>query len=67
MKIDTYYDITCSCCARSRSTDFEHGMHFSKPLLAKHAKREGWGEDSVTKLPICPDCMAVIKTKNDSE
>lgn len=57
MKIDTYYDITCCRCARSRSTDFEKGMHHNKTALRKFAKAEGWGRDRETNNPICPDCM----------
>ena len=45
MKVDTYYDITCCRCARSRSTDFELGMCQSEKTLRFYAKAEGWGED----------------------
>lgn len=52
--IETWFDVTCQCCARSRSTDFEKGMSNSKALLSKLAYREGWKcQNGIT---LCPDC-----------
>lgn len=52
--IDTYYDLTCSVCAKSRSTDYEMGMETRKDILLKHAHSEGW--QCIDKL-LCPDCV----------
>ncbi len=55
LKIDTYYDITCTCCGRSRSTDFDKGMWmFEKPILRKAAEKEGWKFKN--GLNLCPIC-----------
>ena len=51
---DTYYDVTCGECARSRSTDFEMGMEASKDVLRARASQEGWIRKD--KKNICPDC-----------
>ena len=57
IKIDSYYDVTCCCCARSRSSDFEKGMETSKSLLSKLAYKEGWRcRDGIT---LCPECRSV--------
>lgn len=60
MKIDVYYDVTCCHCAKSRSTDFEMGMSYSRHHIQRAARREGWGSDKDTGAPICPDCMSRI-------
>ena len=52
--IDTYYDLTCSCCAKSRSTDFEMGMETQKARLVKYARAEGWR--CIQNKLFCPDC-----------
>lgn len=54
IQIDTWYDVTCHCCARSRSSDFEKGMATSKTVLSKLAYREGW--KSRNGVTLCPDC-----------
>ena len=33
IKIDTYFDISCCQCAKSRSTDYEQGMEVSKVII----------------------------------
>jgi hypothetical protein len=59
--IDTYYDLTCSVCAKSRSTDYEMGMETRKDILLKHAHSEGW--QCIDKL-LCPDC---VRRKREGE
>ena len=60
IKIDTWYDTTCSCCARSCSTDFEKGMEASKSVLSRLAYKEGWKcRDGAT---LCPECAVSAKT-----
>ena len=52
--IDTYYDITCQECGKSRSTDFQMGMEMSKARLSKLAYSEGWKcKANITLCPIC--------------
>ena len=54
IEIDTWFDVTCRCCARSRSSDFEKGMEASKRVLSKLAYNEGWKcRDGIT---LCPEC-----------
>lgn len=54
IKIDTYFDVTCSHCGRSRSTDFERGMETKKTVLSKLAYREGW--KCIQGNTYCPEC-----------
>lgn len=55
IKIDTYYDITCDRCGKSRSTDYNLGMLTCKKELQKYAYAEGWKcKNGVT---MCPDCV----------
>ena len=55
IRIDTYYDITCDCCSRSWSTDFNAndrkmnrndeggmGMETNKQRLSRLAYASGW-------------------------
>lgn len=72
IRIDTYYDITCDCCAKSWSTDFDcanksmgkygsggMGMAMSKSELKRFAYMSGWKyHDGKT---LCPDCVAKCK------
>lgn len=66
IRIDTYFDITCDCCARSWSTDFDGnkmavitgnggmGMATDKKWLRKAASKAGWKcKDGRT---LCPEC-----------
>lgn len=66
IRIDTYYDITCDCCSRSWSTDFNGnkmdthggggmGMSMSKSALSKAAYRSGWKNRNGRTL--CPECF----------
>lgn len=55
IRIDTYFDITCASCAKSRSTDFEMGMETQKGRLLKLAYSEGW--KCISKRTLCPDCV----------
>lgn len=59
IRIDTYYDLTCDSCARSRSTDFEKGMETQKGLLMKIAYAEGW--KCVMGETLCPDCIRRLR------
>lgn len=52
--IDTYYDVSCVNCGRSRSTDFEKGMETTKKSLSKRAYAEGW--KCRKGKTLCPDC-----------
>ena len=52
--LDTWYDLTCDCCSRSRSEDFGYGMASSKGHLQKAAYKEGWKCRKGKNL--CPDC-----------
>lgn len=52
--IDTYYDLTCTECAKSRSTDYEKGMETRKDLLLKYARTEGWR--CISNKVLCPSC-----------
>ena len=56
--IDTYYDITCRECGRSRSTDFQMGMEMSKARLNKLAYSEGW--KCKANRTLCPECAEII-------
>lgn len=52
--IETYFDVTCSECGKSRSTDFEFGMETSKSRLSRLAYSEGWKcKGGKTLCPIC--------------
>lgn len=66
IKIDTYFDISCECCARSWSTDFDGnkmavitgtggmGMATDRKWLRKAATKAGWKcKDGRT---LCPEC-----------
>ena len=55
--IDTYYDITCQECGRSRSTDFQRGMEMSKARLSKLAYSEGW--KCKANRTLCPECAEI--------
>lgn len=68
IRIDTYYDITCDCCGRSWSTDFNvnegrmsrfrdggMGMEMDKKLLSKMAYSSGW--KCKAGRTLCPDCL----------
>lgn len=59
MRIDTYLDITCEACGRSRSTGFEKGMieGNDKKKFEMLAKSEGWGEKST--MTLCPKCLSI--------
>ena len=54
IQIDTYYDITCNHCGKSRSTDFQMGMEMSKSRLSKLAYNEGW--KCKNEITLCPEC-----------
>lgn len=54
MKLDTWYDLTCNCCSRSWSADFENGMYTSKKCLQKDSHKSGWRCRRGKNL--CPDC-----------
>lgn len=56
IEIDSYYDIRCSNCGMSRSTDIDggRGMMTDKGLLQKTAYREGWVSRGGKTL--CPAC-----------
>lgn len=57
--IDTYYDLTCQECGKSRSTDFQMGMEMSKARLSKLAYSEGWKcKEGKT---VCPDCAKIAE------
>lgn len=52
--IDTYFDVTCSECGKSRSTDFGFGMEIYKNRLLRLAYRDGWKcKGGKTLCPIC--------------
>jgi hypothetical protein len=55
IKIDTYFDISCCQCAKSRSTDYEQGMEVSKSKLSKLAYLEGW--KCINGKTLCPVCV----------
>lgn len=42
LKVDRYFDVTCSVCGRSLSTDFERGFALSVAMARKWAKEEGF-------------------------
>ncbi len=58
LPVDAYYDITCSKCAKSRSTDFQMGMMTSKPTLQKYAQSEGW--QHINGKTYCPECAKAL-------
>lgn len=54
IKLDTWYDVSCSRCAKSRSTDYERGMEQKKFILSKRAYAEGWKcRGGETLCPVC--------------
>lgn len=61
LKIDAYYDLTCTICASHRSTDFSYGWEMNRAVLIKRAHKEGW---RAVKAPdgnimtLCPICAA---------
>lgn len=69
IKIDTYYDITCHCCGRSWSSDFNErprrmdsdggmGMAADKASLSRRAYAAGWKcRNGVT---LCPECLKTV-------
>lgn len=63
MKVDRYMDISCCRCAKSRSTDYGMGMWpgTKASVLVAAARKEGWGMDKETSLPVCPECMGTKK------
>lgn len=63
IRLDTYFDVTCGACARSRSTDFEKGMATCKGRLSKMAYAEGW--KCISGKTLCPDCTR--KHRRDTE
>lgn len=65
IRLDTYYDVTCDSCARSRSTDFEMGMETEKSILAKRAYSEGW--KCIIGKTLCPECVRKKRAGGDLE
>lgn len=72
IRIDTYYDITCDCCSRSWSTDFNAndrkmnrndeggmGMETNKQRLSRLAYASGWKYKNGKTL--CPECSGKEK------
>ena len=57
--IDTYYDLTCQECGKSRSTDYQMGMEMSKARLSKLAYLEGWKCKS--NRTLCPECAKIAE------
>ena len=56
IEIDSFYDIRCSNCGLSRSTDIDGGlgMMTDKGQLQKAAYREGWiSRNGQTLCPVC--------------
>ena len=64
LRIDKYFDITCSVCGFSRSTDYERGFETNPSRLRKLAKAEGWksvlseATDDGTEGTLCPSCAS---------
>ena len=54
IRIDTWYDVACDNCAKSRSTDYERGMETDKRRLRRYAHEEGWKYKEGQTL--CPEC-----------
>jgi len=59
MKIDTYYDITCSKCFRSASTDWNMSMFNSKQSCKNWAKENKW--KTVKDENVCFGCTTIEK------
>lgn len=72
IRIDTYYDITCDCCSRSWSTDFNAndrkmnrndeggmGMENNKQRLSRLAYASGW--KCKNGKTLCPECVGKEK------
>ena len=70
IRIDTYYDITCDCCSRSWSTDFnandrkmnrndEGGMKKPQQPLSSPSYFS-WGKIKNGKT-LCPECVGKEK------
>ena len=55
IQIDAYYDVTCSHCGKSRSTDYQQGMEMNKSRLSKLAYKEGW--KCKNERTLCPECV----------
>lgn len=53
-KVDRYFDVTCSVCGRSLSTDFGRGMAISPAMARKWAKEEGFS--CKNGRTVCRDC-----------
>lgn len=51
---ETYYDIKCDHCSRTRSEDYGKGKHGNKYDLTKQATAEGWRV--VDDKNVCPIC-----------
>ena len=54
LKVDRYFDITCSVCGRSLSTDFGRGMAPSAAMARKWAREEGFS--CKHGRTVCRDC-----------
>ena len=53
-KLDTYYDLTCEYCGRTRSKDFNCGTNPNKEDLLRNAAEDGWKIiDGKNTCPIC--------------
>lgn len=55
IQIDSYYDITCNHCGKSRSTDYQKGMETNPAMLRKLAYKEGWKYKE--GMTLCPECI----------
>ena len=56
-KLDTYYDLTCAQCDRTRSRDFHTGVNSDKVQMIKNAEDEGWRV--IEGKNFCPICARV--------
>lgn len=57
-KVDRYFDVTCSVCGRSLSTDFGRGMAISPAMARKWAKEEGFS--CKNGRTVCRDCAKAL-------